>query len=368
MTEQFKVSGVADQAADFLREQILRGRWSGVMPGRHELAAELGINHKTVEAALGQLEARGLLEPRGSGRRRRIKPPGSKTGLESLRIAILAGRPGDWSRDHLVAVKHRLIEAGHAASHTEPCLHDLGMEVPRIESLVKRTKVDAWIVVGGSREVLEWFAGLPVPVFALFGRRKGLPIAGAGPDKAGAYAAATRALLTMGHQRIVLLTHALRRLPEPGTCERAFLAELGAAGIAPGDYHLPDWNEGVDGFHERLASLFKLTPPTALIVDTVPLFAAAQQFVARRGLRVPEDVSLVCTDEPKPLAWQRPSVSHIRWDNRPVVRAVVTWAANVSRGRQDLRQTLVAGEFVPGGTIGPAPGSTTRNPRTRPRS
>lgn len=81
---------------------------------------------------------------------------------------------------------------------------------------------------------------------------------------------------------------------------------------------------------------------------------AAQQFLAGRGLRVPGDVSLVCTDADPALVWCQPSVAHIRWDSRPVVRRVVRWAANISHGKQDRRQTLTKAEFVSGGTIGPA--------------
>jgi hypothetical protein len=36
-----------------------------------------------------------------------------------------------------------------------------------------------------------------------------------------------------------------------------------------------------------------------------------------------------------------------------VVRRIVRWAANVSQGKRDLRQTLTKAEFVAGGTIGP---------------
>ena len=34
-------------------------------------------------------------------------------------------------------------------------------------------------------------------------------------------------------------------------------------------------------------------------------------------------------------------------------RRIVEWAANVSRGKADLRQTLTPATFVEGGTIGP---------------
>ena len=40
---------LADQVTEHLRSEILRGRWSGALPGKHQLAAELGVNNKTVE-------------------------------------------------------------------------------------------------------------------------------------------------------------------------------------------------------------------------------------------------------------------------------------------------------------------------------
>ena len=43
-----------------------------------------------------------------------------------------------------------------------------------------------------------------------------------------------------------------------------------------------------------------------------------------------------------------------RWDSHPVVRRIVRWAADVSCGKEDLRQTLTPAEFVPGGSVGPA--------------
>ena len=107
------------------------------------------------------------------------------------------------------------------------------------------------------------------------------------------------------------------------------------------------------GFHGLLSSLFRLTPPTALIIDGAPLFTAVQQFLAGRGIRVPQQVSLVCTDADRTFAWCMPAISHIRWDSGPVVRRMVQWAANVSHGKKDLRQTLTPAEFIEGGTTGP---------------
>jgi DNA-binding LacI/PurR family transcriptional regulator len=191
-------------------------------------------------------------------------------------------------------------------------------------------------------------------VFALFGRRGGLPLAGTGPDKPCAIAATTRELIRLGHRRIVLMVRPRRRLPQPGEQEKAFLAELESHGLAVGDYNLPAWEETPEDYHKCLEELFRVTPPTAMIIDEAPFFFAAQQFISRRGLRVPEDVSLVATDPDPAFHWCRPSVAHITWDSDPVVRRVVLWAANVSRGKEDRRQTLTPAAFVEGGTIAQA--------------
>jgi DNA-binding LacI/PurR family transcriptional regulator len=271
-----------------------------------------------------------------------------------LRLAILAFDPPvvELAEGYMSDLLHRLGEAGHRVFFAEKCLLELGMEVGRVARMVRRTEADAWVVCAGSREVLEWFAAQPVPAFALFGRRRGVPIAGVGPDKVSVMVAVTRHLIESGHRRIVILARQLRRLPVPGGAECAVLAEMATHGIPTGEFNLPDWEETGEGFHRCLEELFRFTRPTALFIDEAPFLIAALQFLGRRGLRVPEDVSLVCLDPDPGFAWCHPEVAHVRWDSRPVVRRVVRWAANVSHGKEDRRQTLTKAEFVEGGTVG----------------
>jgi DNA-binding LacI/PurR family transcriptional regulator len=183
-----------------------------------------------------------------------------------------------------------------------------------------------------------------------------LALASAGPDKPSTFTSATRELIRLGHRRIVLMARPRRRLPEPGAPEKAFLAELAAHGLAVGGYNLPAWEETPKDFHRCLEELFRVTPPTAIIIDETEFFFATQQFLSRRGLRVPEDVSLVATDPDPTFHWCRPSIAHITWESGLLVKRIVRWAANVSGGIDDRRQTLTKAEFVEGGTIGPAIG------------
>ena len=255
----------------------------------------------------------------------------------------------------MIEIRHLLMEAGHAPFFADKTLGDLGMDVQRIGRFVERTEADAWVIVAASREVLEWFAARPEPAFALFGRRHNVAMASVGPETVPALNTIIGRLVELGHRRIVLLSRKARRLPKPALFEREFLARLEAHGCAVGPYNLPDWEETRKGFRQILDSLFRITPPTALIVDEPPQFVATLRFLAGRGIRTPADVSLICTDPDRSFNWCEPPVAHITWDVAKVVRRVVRWAGNVSRGRQDLRRTSIPAGFVEGGTIGPAP-------------
>jgi DNA-binding LacI/PurR family transcriptional regulator len=348
---------ITEQVAAHLREEIRRGHWSSGMPGRQEVAESVGVSPQTAQAALLLLEKEGVLKSQGPGRPRRIDMRKiSATDLPSLRIAILVYSASARQQDFMVGIKHELIEAGHSAFYAPWFMPQHGMNVGSMVRNLKRTKADAWIVLSGANPLLEWFVNNKVPAFSVFGRRRDLVIAGIGPDKGEAIAQATRRLIELGHRRIVFLTHTLQRLPEPGAVARSFLNELAAHGLESGPYNLPHWNEDTASLHLCLERLFQHTPPTALIADESALYVIVLQFLQKRRLRMPEDISLISTDWDRHFTWFSPAVSHIGWDMRPLVRRAVNWAANISRGKTDVRQTSIRAEFFEGGTIGPAPG------------
>lgn len=344
---------MSEQVAAHLRGELQRGKWTNLMPGRDKLARELGVNRKTVEAALVKLEREGVLEAQGPGKRRLIRLPKGMKAEKLLTVGLLLHDSSNRGQGYIIDLQHELDRRGIGVVVAPKTLEELNMNPKRLGRMVNRISADAWIVVAGSFEVLEWFVGQRKQVFALFGRRRELMISGVGPDKPPAYAEATKALVELGHRRIVLLCAPERRLPKPGASERAFLAEMAAHGIPLSRFQLPDWDGSVAGLHRRLASLFRVTPPTAMILDGIQHLAAAQSFLVNRGFRVPDDVSLICTDEEPWFDWCRPEMAHIRWESKPLVSRVVRWAGNVRAGRKDIRQSEVPAEFVPGGSIGP---------------
>ena len=341
--------------AGYLRGELERGRWKGRMPGVIRLARELGAARNTVERALRELEEDGLLKGRGHGRGRVIAMERG-SAVRALRVGILFYEAVDRGLPLVIDLLHRLEEKGHVVVFAPETQTELRGDVRKIARIVGQVEADVWVVISGSQEVLEWFAAREAPAFALFGRRREIEIAGAGPDKESALRETVRRLCGLGHRRIVLYVRHERRKPKPGAKERAFLEELEAGRAATGPFYLPEWEETPDGFLLSLEKLLAVTPPTAFIFDEPHMFAAAQAHLAGKGMIAPRDVSLVCCDPPDPvMRWVRPRISHIRWEDRTLARRIVQWVGNVGRGRADLRQTFSEARFVEGGTIGPVP-------------
>jgi DNA-binding LacI/PurR family transcriptional regulator len=347
-----------EQVAANLREGMQDGRWGGAFPGENQLAAELDVSRNTVRKALEILEKEGVLGGRGHGRSRAITTAGAAMAMQRpLRVAILRhdgiGEDDPQSSLIIAEIKHSLEAAGYRAFECVKAQKELNFNVSRISKHLITAGADAWIVVAGSRQLLEWCASQETPCLALYGRTEGLSIARTGPDTVEAYRDATRKLITLGHKRIVLIVREGFRKPPLGGCELAFMNELKSHGIPTSSYNLPDWEESPEGFNRLMESLFKTTPPTAMIIDEVCWYSAALAFLLRRGIRVPEQVSLVSGDCEPLLDMCYPRFAHMRWDNRLIVRRIVRWVDAVRKVKADRHAINIPAEFVSGGSIGP---------------
>jgi len=345
----FSIASPSEQVAVHLRDELFKGRWSETIPGAPALAKELGIDPKAVGLALQHLEEEGLLVGQGPGRPRKIVLPKDYVST-SFRIALL-----DFDAFLRVpSLTQELEQAPYTIVTSPKTQSSLKMDLRRIKRHVESINADAWIVYAGSREVLEWFSQQPSPTFAMFGFMSKLPIAGAGPDSASGFAESVHHLVALGHKRIVMLTPKHTRLPEPNRAIRAFLDSLVSEGLQTGSYNLPDWDmTDKQALHTMLDSLFKTTPPTVIIINDKLTFCAVLQFLLERGIRVPEDVSLMCHEFIESFSWCEKSISYIQWDWDPVSRRLRNWMKNVSHNKEDTRQNLVKSSFVPGRTLGP---------------
>lgn len=350
---------IAEQTAKHLIAGLSAGRWSGVLPGVNRLAVELDVSRETIRAALQQLEDQGYLASRGHGNSRTIISPRKRgKSARALRVAVLLhDRLPDENGSmqlQLLQLQHDLEAAGHACVFSAKCQVDLRHDLRRIIAHVAQTPADAWVVIGGSLELLQWFASRPLPAIALGGRGLDVPIASVGVAIHDAVAESVRRLHALGHRGIVFITPAEWRGQSLARVTRTFTEELAAHGIATSPYHLPDWEETPEGIQALLASLFLVTPPTALIIGETKWVVGALSFLAARGLRVPAQVSVICSGFEPSLVWHHPPLAHFPWSSDLLVRRIVRWVGAVARGQADRKLIIYPSKLEPGGSIGPA--------------
>lgn len=349
----FRPLSHVEQVATHLRSELERGRWTGEMPGVQRLERELGINHGVIHRALGLLEKGGVLENQGRGKKRRIVATLSKP--TSMMVKVLLYERSDLREDFVLDLLHLLRTDGHDVDVAEKTLLDLGMNVRRVSRFVNATTADIWVILAGSNEVLRWFSRQTTPAFALFGLTQGLTIPFASPRKKEAIAELVEQLLKLGHRRIVQIVREEHRKPQLGAIEQFILEQLEDQGITTGSYNVPDWGNSPAELHHMLDSVFRHTPPTALLVDEAPIFLATRDHLASKGICCPDQVSLACYDADPSFDWFLPPVTHIAWNPKPLIRGVVRWINSAAQGRKDPGPILVNSELVMGGTIGPAP-------------
>ena len=355
----FKILNPSEQLAAHLGEELRRGRWKGTMPGQARLVSELGVGTETIRNALVQLEREGLLVSQGKRRRRRIVLP-EEFSAPGLRIHLLPHGRENAIAPYVLDFVRLAEEAGHRVEIQPKTLQELKSDPKTVANYVEANPADAWVVVAALGEVLDWFASQPVPAFALFGRISGIDIASVNVRPFGAIRKFLDRLVDEGHRRIVWMVRRDRREPRPAALEQFFLDHLASRGIhANRNFNLPEWTETPEGLEAALDKLLRITPPTALLATEPHLFLAVQNSLLRRGLKVPDDVSMVCMDvfESDPsFDWMTPRVSHYRWRWRLVSRRLMRWLDNVARGKVDRKQLRLDADYIEGETLAPVRG------------
>jgi DNA-binding LacI/PurR family transcriptional regulator len=346
--------------AAHLRQGIAEGKWQDHLPGVRPLADELAVSKETLRAALAMLEKSGDIRLSGNNQRRTIpKARRAKASAKgSLRVAILLRLPLEEQNAMSQSLIQKLIReialAGHHAFIAERHVKQPGADGANLKKLIQDTAADAWIAYGPSYEVLQWFVRHNKPIFTIGGHPIGLTVPGARSDLTQAMTDAVDTLVALKHRRIVLITTEKWLKPRRNGSALAFCAPMERHGLVVSDYNLPDWPKTAEGLEALLASLFSTTPPTALVILEPAWTVATLAFLLRRGLRVPEDVSIITMLTDPVLKLWRPTLSHFHWRTTPHINQALKWLDSLVTCATPPGLKQISVSFVPGGTIGPA--------------
>ncbi len=184
-------------------------------------------------------------------------------------------------------------------------------------------------------------------------REIGLPVVVVDNRAAGRMAA--EHLLALGHRRIAFIQGS-RATGQSSERERGYAAALAAAGIAPdpaliGAGHFDPGSTAA----ATLALLALARPPTAIFCANDGMALTVMEVLRGRGVRVPDDVSVIGFDDIALASYTQPGLTTLRQPSREIaVSAVHTLLRMIDSGQFESTRRTYPPELVVRQSTGPA--------------
>jgi LacI family transcriptional regulator len=349
------------QVVDILQDGITGGKWQDWLPSERALAEQLHVSRNTLRAAIARLCEQGVLEARRPIGTRIMR--GGKQREPRARtqtIGLLSPEPIDLFRPNVALIidelRAQLAEIGYRlrVHHGDKYYAPPGL--PRaLSGLVVGNPHDCWVLVMATEEVKRWFyeTGVKCVVSGSCGPEAGLPFVDL--DYRALCRHAAGQMIAKGHRRLAYLAEKTNRT---GIVDglRGFMEGVQPA-AARGVTGEAVWHQATAASITRALErlLARGEPPTALLVVNPNHYLLALTWLQRRGLRVPEDISLVSPDHDPFLSFTHPPPTHYAFNAHAFARRLFKLIMLVVAGEVVTKKdNRIMPDYVKGATLGEA--------------
>lgn len=346
------------QAAAAIRTGIEEGRWNDHLPGERRLCEFFQVSRPTIRIALQTLAREGLVDIRHGRRNRLIKKSPraarAKNRLVGLVTPLPASHMSQTSHQMFTELRAQLIEHGFATETLVCPSVGTRMRLRAVEDFVRQNRVFCSVLISASREVQQWFALRSFPGLVLGSCHQGVNLPSVDVDYRSVCRHAAGIFLGQGHRKIALVIE-----------DSGFAGDLASEqGFREG----VDQHRGSDralaivirhdgsarNVTAQLDALFKSGQgPTAILAAPQPWAAfAVMLYLLRRGLAVPDTVSLIARDQDHLFESVDPQISHYRFEENAFAHRVSRLVLKlVGEGHLKPEPTMMIPKFFPGGTV-----------------
>lgn len=354
------------QTIAYLKGQIDSGEWRDWLPGERSLCQTLQVSRNTLRTALRQLEAERRVE-RIHGTGNKILPQRQTvTGPpQSGHVALLSPEPIERLRPMhtlwLDEIRAMLSERGLKLRFFHGRSYFVSKPDAALQRLVTRNHHACWILIMADDNIQRWFADNRVPCVVAGSTHAGVDLPSRDLDHRAMCRHAAGVLLGLGHRRMVLLTH---KSPRAGDLESeaGFVEGVKQSHRTDAEAIVMYHEDTVAGVGVAVRRLLKMTPvPTALLVLRPHHYLAVATRLMQKGVRIPEDISLVSRDDDPFLSFVVPTPT--RYEVNPhmmaqtLLRIVLEVAEVTVISQRELRliPKFLRGESIAAPATVPAP-------------
>jgi len=368
MHQQIRRASIVTQVVDILKPELPRlihGKW---LPGERVLSNQFQVSRTTIRAALAQLQRQKLVRAcpqKGykilAGRYHGNEKPSRIIGW--LQGSFNEGLKSRTQR-MIYNIEHRLNHSGYELKPFTD-LHLRGhTRHQQLNRLVAEHRVAGWMLTSASFQTQQWFMKHRIPSLVLGSCYADIELPNLDVDYRAVGRHAAILLWRLGHRRICFLAPRTRfggdLAGEQGF--QSALIQLSRGTQAP---LILFHNGSVGDIRRVLDDCFSRTPlPTAFLVSHPMHVLTTISYLMRKGLRVPEDISLICRDYDVFMEYFIPSLAHYAVDTEAFARRYVRMLIQMATsGHLEPCSRRMMSRFVRGNTVAPPPVPA---PATRP--
>jgi len=345
------------ETTSVLKDNINRGVWKETLPGERDLADQLQVSRPTLRAALSLLQKDGMIRT-AHGKRRlilRVELPAASS--RRLMIGLVDRTPVAEVRQLtfqlMMELRNHLHRDGFESEYLIAPPQSLRTDRQKLEDFIKKRSLTCCVLMRSSEEDQKQLYDQGVPTLVLGTAYPSTELPSLDVDYYSVCRHAAGTFLHRGHRKLVLIRSDNRIAGDHASVE-GFMD--GIAQSPHPDAHatvirhrsLPtDLNRKLD----RLLSSGK-SRPTGIFTFSALETLITIMHLQRRGISVPEDMSLIARDLDLFFNCLEPTITHYAYDNSAVCRRLTRFVRQlVEQGALPTRKNLIYPKLMDGTSL-----------------
>ncbi len=343
------------QAAEIILEMISSGDLHDTLPGERRLAEQLQIGRDTLRGALHILENDKVISAREHGKRRNILSPATRQHKMTKRIALMSPKSlvqfPPLTLVEFDILRELLNQRGYELQLVSPGLFNLKNPRRKLETLIKDTDADAWILHQCTGAVQRWFDQERIPSLIRGYPQPGVQIPYIDEDWKAAAFHAGALLKRNGHKRVGLLMPDTNLAGLRATEEGLREALPDADDISP---VVPMIEKGsAQSLATILARALRLKyPPTAIVATRSRHALSIFTWMAQQNLSIPKNLSLITLASEPWYEHILPKPSHYASDPQNLAKDILRLILPIVNGKSSRSsEKLLIPDYIAGDTV-----------------
>lgn len=324
---------LSHEIADILETHIRAQQWRNQLPGYRKLCDLLQVSPRTMHSALSFLEHKKIILPAEIGKPRMINPNLNNehsTHSNTKNLIVVSDSPiqllNYLTRSVIDKVSNKIVKKGWDVTFINEKELSKGKPTKHLDKARLEHPNHRWLLVGPSLAIVNWCIFYSLEIICLGGYIGHNLIPCVAVSRVQMITNAVHHLANIGHSRICSLIH-LNEDSAKQITQNVLEREYSKVGLQFHDrYNLISFSQRCPNLlWNSLESLFKISPPTALIATENQQVATIYSFCLTHGINIPRDLSLIVTQEGRHLQWFRPVPAHYRASTDQYVRKIIRW-------------------------------------------